>query len=196
MFALTTAVLAILCKQWIREHHRELPAHSYQEKFPSPNALRVPSLLESWRNNRDLAASAPNRPCCCDHDCPSGGCFHVPHQWKPEGYNVERADVLPCAFKSTQSWLFLKAVLVFQRFIRNISVKYDSWTSTDHPIIERPANPQLRESSFARYLCSGLGWIDEHVSIRISCLIYISAFMTWRRMISMLSDLLEETPLF
>ncbi|KAF8884546.1 hypothetical protein CPB85DRAFT_1232940, partial [Mucidula mucida] len=29
MFALTTAVLAILCKQWVRKHRQELPARSY-----------------------------------------------------------------------------------------------------------------------------------------------------------------------
>ncbi|KAF9027307.1 hypothetical protein BDZ89DRAFT_952207, partial [Hymenopellis radicata] len=47
MFALTTAVLAILCKQWIREHHRELPAHSYQEEI-SLRQMRFES-LRYWK---------------------------------------------------------------------------------------------------------------------------------------------------
>ncbi|KAF8884534.1 hypothetical protein CPB85DRAFT_1232954, partial [Mucidula mucida] len=33
IFALTTAVLANLCKQWVCEHRQEIPARSYQEEI-------------------------------------------------------------------------------------------------------------------------------------------------------------------
>ncbi|KIK61093.1 hypothetical protein GYMLUDRAFT_199843 [Collybiopsis luxurians FD-317 M1] len=182
IFSLSTVLLGILCKQWLREHRRDTPCSSSKEalelrqlRYDSLERWGVPALLASlplilqaalvlffygvldllWSLNITVAAV-----------CTAASVISVSIPFLttilPAYYLLKyRAiakfedDVLLCPYKSSQSWLFYKLTTIVLQLFFHIKVTFQDWASSDLYLLRTHTENRLHSI----FLLRGLRWI-------------------------------------
>ncbi|KAJ3794599.1 hypothetical protein GGU11DRAFT_747839 [Lentinula aff. detonsa] len=181
IFSLSTVLLGILCKQWLREHRRDTPCSSSKEalelrqlRFESLEQWGIPALLASlplilqlalvlffygildllWSLNFVVAAI-----------CTAAAAISVSipllttilpayHLFKFPSF-IDEDEVHICPYKSPQAWLFYKLVTFLPWNRHN---PFQSWASSDLFLL-RNHSPLKRVQLHSVFLLRGLRWM-------------------------------------